>query len=128
MRFKMAHINMLKKYFLHCALPQYFALLEHKKNLRLPTDLQWQIDSGEILQTFEGHSSDVRQVAFSPEGDILVSGSEDGTIKIWDGKTGRQIGNLEGHLKYVNSVTFSRDGKSLASGSSDNTIKIWRQE
>ena len=67
-------------------------------------------------------------MAFSPQGDIIASGSEDGTIKIWDGKTGQQIGNLVGHLKYINSVTFSRDGKSLASGSSDNTIRIWRQE
>jgi tetratricopeptide (TPR) repeat protein len=64
-------------------------------------------------------------VAFSPSGKRLASGSEDGTVKIWDGSTGKQVISLEGHDGPVMSVTFSHDGRRIASGSGDSTIKTW---
>jgi WD40 repeat protein len=72
-----------------------------------------------------GHSDQVNSVAFSPDGKTLVSGSVDGTIKLWDIATGREIRTLYGHLNWVNSVAFSANGRTIASGSDDNTTRIW---
>jgi WD40 repeat protein len=68
----------------------------------------------------------VNSVAFTPDGQILVSGSDDKTIKLWNPETGKTIVTLSGHSKGVSSVVFSPDGHSLASGSFDKTIKIWQ--
>ncbi|GAB1311808.1 hypothetical protein MFIFM68171_02018 [Madurella fahalii] len=77
------------------------------------------------LITLEGHDSSVRSVAFSPDGQRLVSGSDDTTIKIWDPASGNCLQTLQGHDSWVRSVAFSPDGQRLVSGSDDTTIKIW---
>ncbi|KAE8389669.1 hypothetical protein BDV23DRAFT_184267 [Aspergillus alliaceus] len=80
--------------------------------------------SGE-LQTLEGHSGLVQSVAFSPNGQLLASGSYDNTIKLWDPSTGDLHQTIEGHSHWVQSVAFSSDSQLLASSSWDYTIKLW---
>lgn len=67
----------------------------------------------------------ITALAFNPDGKILVSGSLDGTIKIWDVKTGELLFTLHGHKKAVTTIAFSPDGKTMASGSRDFSIIIW---
>jgi WD40 repeat protein len=77
------------------------------------------------VRTLSGHTSCVNSVAFSPDGRLLASGSDDDTIKLWEVASGSLVRTLSGHTSYVTSVAFSPDGRLLASGSLDHTIKLW---
>jgi len=63
-----------------------------------------------------GHTDDVNSVAFSPNGEYALSGSEDGTLKMWEISTGREIRTFKKDHFEVNSVAFSPDGKYAVSG------------
>ena len=79
-----------------------------------------------ICHVLQGHKSGVLSVACSPDGRHIVSGSHDGTIRIWDAQIGRQVGNpLKGHTNSVLSVAFSPDGRYIVSGSNDQTLQVW---
>jgi WD40 repeat protein len=73
-----------------------------------------------------GNADWVRSVTFSPDGRTLVSGSNDGTVRLWDVTTQQQIGDpMNEHDGTVYSVAFSPDGKTLVSGSAHGTARLW---
>ena len=85
----------------------------------------WDVDTGRKTATLRGHTNIVFCVAFGPNGDRLVSASNDNTLKLWDVATGREITTFTGHTHFVMGVAFSPDGTRVASASSDETVKLW---
>ncbi len=85
----------------------------------------WQVGYCESLRTLRGHSGGVYSVAFSLDGQTLVSGGADKTIKLWNVCTGELLNTLKGHSRPVLSVAISPDNQILASGSIDGTVKLW---
>ena len=76
----------------------------------------------------QGHSGEVRSVAFSPDDMLIASASSDKFVFLWSTKTGSKISVLTGHTAEVNKVVFSSDGRFLASASDDMTVRLWRSQ
>lgn len=74
--------------------------------------------------TLSGHAWAVLAVAFSHDGKILATGSDDKTIKLWDVSTGQEIATLSGHLDSVSTVAISPIAQLIAQRKRrDKTIK-----
>ncbi|OUM59560.1 hypothetical protein PIROE2DRAFT_28840, partial [Piromyces sp. E2] len=76
-----------------------------------------------FLHTLHGHTQSVRAVAGS--GNVLVSGSYDSTVRVWDLKTGESVHLLRGHMDKVYSVGYSPELELAASGSMDTFVRVW---
>jgi WD40 repeat protein len=85
----------------------------------------WDVSSGELLHTLQGHASDVFSIAYSRDGHYLVSGSNDQAVRVWNLRTGSLDNVLKGHTESVLSVAISGDGQRIASASGDHSVKIW---
>jgi WD40 repeat protein len=80
--------------------------------------------NGNVKHIFKGHSDYIRSVKFSPDGLKILTGSADGTARLWN-IDGKILKILKGHLGGINSVAFSPDGKAFLTGSTDLTAKLW---
>ncbi len=98
--------------------------VQQKENLS-PVSSLLVVEKLALFHTLTGHTGYVRSVALSADGQTLVSGSSDHTIKVWNVSTGQEVRTLTGHTGPVWSIALSADGQTLVSGSDDKTIKVW---
>lgn len=78
-----------------------------------------------LKSTLTEHIGAIYALAFLPNQNILISGSADWTIKIWDLSTNQVIKTLEGHQGSIRALAVSPDGRTLVSGSTDGTVRVW---
>lgn len=90
----------------------------------LDTSLRRVILGIQQVNRLSGHRSAAMTVAFSPDGQHLVSGSVDGSLKLWQ-RDGHLLRTLQGHQSVVRTVRFSPRGDLIASAGDDKTIKLW---
>jgi guanine nucleotide-binding protein subunit beta-2-like 1 protein len=80
---------------------------------------------GYARRSLRGHNHFVSDVVISSDGQYALSGSWDGTLRLWEINTGRCTRRFVDHTKDVLSVAFSADNRQIVSGSRDRTIKLW---
>jgi WD40 repeat protein/KaiC/GvpD/RAD55 family RecA-like ATPase len=85
----------------------------------------WSKD-GRLRQTISGHQGAVQAIAYSPNGQYLVSGGEDQVVKLWK-PDGMLVRTLEGSQGTVKTVAFSSDGKQIAAAGSDRHLYVWAE-
>jgi dipeptidyl aminopeptidase/acylaminoacyl peptidase len=71
------------------------------------------------------HEENVNSVQFSPDGQRVVTASDDNTARVWDATSGKPIGEPMEHEKPVRSAQFSPDGQRVVTASNDNTARVW---
>jgi eukaryotic-like serine/threonine-protein kinase len=85
----------------------------------------WKVDTGEELVRFNDRFGYVNQLQFSPSDQLLVSGTDDASVRIWDLAEQREGKSLKNHLSAVYGVVFSPNGEWIASGANEGYIRLW---
>ncbi len=85
----------------------------------------WDTESGNVLNTIQGHEGAINNVAFSRDGAYLATASDDGTARIWQIPSGELVHAFAGHNGAVLDVAFNQDGSRLATAGVDKTARLW---
>lgn len=81
-----------------------------------------------LRAVFAGHEARATSVSYGPRGRRAVSGSRDGTVRVWDIVSGEQLARFAEHTDAVCSVDFGPCGRRVSSGSRDETVRVWDLE
>ncbi len=90
-----------------------------------PTVKLWNLKTGQVIRTFSDFADFSPYPLLSPDGQILVTGSNDNSIRMWNARTGARIRSLISHSAPIRRLAISPDGQFLASSSADGSVKLW---
>ncbi|XP_061721026.1 guanine nucleotide-binding protein subunit beta-5 [Cydia pomonella] len=87
----------------------------------------WDVESGQLLQTFQGHAADVLALDLAPSdtGDTFASGGADRAVLVWDMRSGAAVQAFDTHRSDVTSVRFHPGGDALATGADDAACRLF---
>ena len=85
----------------------------------------WNVETGTRIGILDRDPLYFPTAVFSPDGDILASGQNDGSVLLWDVSSREEVAVLDGHTNNVASLAFSPDGSTLATASEDKTVRLW---
>src|SRR5207253_3155140 len=88
----------------------------------------WDIGTGKPALQWAAHTHGVVSIAFTPDGNRLVSGGLDGTVRLWEVSSGRQLRELAGHRWQCDAVAVTWDSKFILSGALDGCLRLQDQE
>ncbi|MFS8980799.1 TIR domain-containing protein [Cupriavidus necator] len=108
-----------------------FAILAMGKSWFLPESAEAEAElmrgayASMLIAQFTGHQGRVHSAAFSPDGQRVLTASDDNTARVWDARTGQMTVQLTGHQGPVRSAAFSPNGQRVVTASEDNTARVW---
>jgi len=85
----------------------------------------WDIETGTCIRRLSSHKKTTYSVAYSPQGDQIVSGDNDKAVRLWDVETGECRQTMVGHTSRVMKILFSPKGDYIASAGEDKTVRLW---
>jgi WD40 repeat protein len=88
----------------------------------------YSLDSFKLIKVLSGHTLSVFSLAFSPEGNYLISAGRDARLRVWNTIDFQLEDVIPAHMYAIHHLAFSPNGKILASASMDKTIKLWDAE
>jgi WD40 repeat protein len=88
----------------------------------------WNVETGEEIRRFEGHTAAVNNAVFSPDGLLVASAADDNSVRLWNAETGAEMQSLQGHTNRATNAVFSSDSKLLLSTAWDTTARLWDVE
>ncbi|MFZ2907374.1 MAG: WD40 repeat domain-containing protein [Cyclobacteriaceae bacterium] len=87
------------------------------------------VDTLQLKQEWKAHGNSVFTVRYSPDGNVLMSGSRDARLKVWGVQAGYlPVTEIVAHMYAINHIEFSPDGKHFVTCSMDKSIKVWDLE
>ncbi|CAD5217869.1 unnamed protein product [Bursaphelenchus xylophilus] len=83
------------------------------------------INNTVTTSSLHGSKNSIYSIAMNPDGKVVVAGSTENVLRIWDPRTCKKICKLRGHTDNVRAIQMNRDGTQCLSASSDGTIRLW---
>ncbi len=113
-------------YYSHCQDSNHRNQKTNNKNYTSESKTNFNnIDSGNCIRTILAHKSAISSIVVSNDNRLLITGSHDKSIKLWELSTGQIIDTLRGHSDGITCLAISDDNKTIISGSKDKTIRFW---